>query len=111
MDSNNILSVLDAYTLDSPDDIAVGMAADFRSRRIEKNMTREQVAELAGISVSNIVRFEQKGQISLKNLISIAIALGYTSEMKSLFSTPKYATMEELEQIRRNAGKKKAHRV
>ena len=110
-ETNNILSVLDNYTLNDPDDIAREIADDFRKRRIEKNLTREQVAEQSGVAVSNIVRFEQKGLISLKNLIGIAITLGYTSEMKSLFAQPKYSTMEELTQIRKNRNKKKAHRV
>lgn len=110
-DTNHILSLLEAYTLDNPDDVAREMASDFRRRRIEKNLTREQVAERSGVAVSNIVRFEQKGLISLKNLIGIAMALGYMSELKSLFSQPKYSTMEELTQIRRNANKKKAHRL
>lgn len=110
-ETNNILSVLDNYILDNADDIAKGMADDFRKRRIEKNLTREQVAEQSGVAVSNIVRFEQKGLISLKNLIGIAMTLGYTSEIKSLFAQPKYATMEELTQIRKNQNKKKAHRI
>lgn len=96
--------------LDNADDIARGLADDFRKRRIEKNITREQVAEQSGIAVSNIVRFEQKGLISLKNLIGIAMALGYTSEIKNVFSEPKYSTMEELIQIRKNAGKTRAHK-
>ena len=33
---NNILSVLENYTLDNTDDIAKAIAADFRKRRIEK---------------------------------------------------------------------------
>ncbi len=107
---NNILSILDKYMLDNADDIARGLADDFRKRRIEKNITREQVAEQSGIAVSNIVRFEQKGLISLKNLIGIAMALGYTSEIKNVFSEPKYSTMEELIQIRKNAGKTRAHK-
>lgn len=86
------------------------MASDFRRRRIEKNMTRDDVARKSGVAVSNIVRFEQKGLISLKNLIGIAMALEYTAEIKSVFSQPKYSTMEELLQIRRNANKKKAYR-
>ena len=110
-ETNNILSILDDYTLDNADDIAKWMADDFRKRRIEKNLTREQVAEQSGVAVSNIVRFEQKGLISLKNLIGIAMVLGYTSEIKSLFAQPKYSTMEELTQIRKNQNKKKAHRV
>ncbi len=110
-DMNNILSLLDNYTFDNTDDIARMLADDFRKRRIEKNMTREQVAEKSGVAVSNIVRFEQKGLISLKNLIGIAMAMEYTSEIKNIFAEPKYSTMEELTQIRRNRGKKKAHRI
>lgn len=107
---SNILSVLENYTLDNADDIAKVMADDFRKRRIEKNLTREHVAEKSGVAVSNIVRFEQKGLISLKNLIGIAMALEYTSEVKNLFAEPKFSTMEELTQIRKNAGKTRAHK-
>ena len=107
---NNILSVLDNYTLDNADDIAMKLATDFRTRRIEKNLTRKQVAEKSGVPVSNIIRFEQKGLISLKHLIGIAMAMEYTSEIKSIFEQPKYSTMEELTQIRKNSGKKKAYK-
>ena len=110
-DTNNILSLLEGFTLDNPDDIAQSMADDLRKRRIEKNITRDQLAEQSGVAVSNIVRFEQKGLISLRNLISLAMALGYTSELKNVFAQPKYSTMEELTQIRKNSNKKKAHKV
>lgn len=107
---DNILSVLENYVLDNADEIAKGIAEDFRKRRIEKNLTREQIAEKSGVAVSNIVRFEQKGLISLKNLIGIAMALEYTSEVKVIFSEPKYSTMEELTLIRKNTGKTRAHK-
>ena len=102
---------MDNYLHDNPDEIAKEMANDFRRRRIEKNMTREQVADKSGVAVSNITRFEQKGLISLKNLIGIAMALEYTSKIRHVFLQPKYSTMEELQQIKRNANKKKAHRL
>lgn len=105
---NNILSIIEGYTIDNADDVARSLADDFRSRRVEKNLTREQVAEKSGVAVSNIVRFEQKGLISLKNLISIAMAMDYTSEVKGIFAEPKYSTMEELSQIRKNRGKSRA---
>lgn len=107
---NDILSLLESYVTDNADDIAKGLADDFRKRRIEKNLTRKQVADKSGVAMSNIVRFEQKGLISLKSLIALAMATGYTSEMKNLFSEPKYSTMEELIQIRKNAGKTRAHK-
>ena len=100
MDTDNMLSVLDNYTLDNPDDISRDIANDFRRRRVEKNLTREEVAAKAGVAVSNIVRFEQKGLISL----------GYVSELRNLFVQPKYDTMEELTQIRKNSNKKRAYK-
>lgn len=109
-DTNNILSVLDVYMSNNADDIAKQLASDFRHRRVEKGFTREQLAEHSGVAVSNIIRFEQKGLISLKSLIGLAIALGYTAEIKNLFAQPKYATMEELTQIRKNKGKTKAYK-
>ena len=103
-ENNNILSILENYLHDNPDEIAKEMASDFRKRRIEKNLTREEVADKSGVAVSNIVRFEQKG------LIGIAMALQYTAEIKNIFSQPKYSTMEELQQIKRNTNKKKAYK-
>ena len=110
IDTDNMLSVLDNYILDNPDDISRDIANDFRRRRVEKNLTREEVAAKAGVAVSNIVRFEQKGLISLKNLIGLAFALGYVSELRNLFVQPKYDTMEELTQIRKNSNKKRAYK-
>ena len=108
--TTNILSVLDGYMSDNEDEISKQLAGDFRHRRVEKGLTREQIAEHSGVAISNIVRFEQKGLISLKNLIGLAMALGYTAELKNIFSQPKYSTMEELTQIRKNKGKTKAYR-
>ena len=60
-ETNKILAILDNYLHDNPDEIAKEMANDFRRRRIEKNMTREQVADKSGVAVSNITHFAQKG--------------------------------------------------
>ncbi len=110
MDSDNILSILGSYTFEMADDIATKIADDFRHRRVEKNLTRDELAKLADVAVSNIVRFEQKGLVSLKNLIALAMTLGYASEIKNLFASPKYSTMEELTRIRKNSNKKKAYK-
>ena len=108
---NHILSLLDNYMHNNADEISKTLADDFRKRRIEKGLTREQVAERSGVALSNVARFEQKGLISLRNLISLAIAMGYVSEVKGSFAEPKYATMQELTQIRKNQGKKRAHKA
>lgn len=105
----NILSVLEGYALPSPEDIGKHIASDFRARRIEKGVSREEIANRAAVPLSNVARFEQRALISLTNLIKLAIALDYTAELKGIFSEPKFSTMEELTQIRKNTGKKKAY--
>ena len=57
-ETNNILAILDNYLHDNPDEIAKEMANDFRKRRIEKNLTREQVADKSGVAVSNICKWD-----------------------------------------------------
>ena len=61
VNTDNILSVLDDYiSSHNSDDIAMGIARDFRNRRVEKGLTREQLAEKAKISVSNVTDFTEK---------------------------------------------------
>ncbi len=107
--SNNILSVLNNFTFDNPDDIAMQVAKNFRKRRVEKNITRQRIAELSGVPLSTLARFEQKGLIAFESLIKLAMALGYTSELKELFCAPKFDTMEELDLIRQKSNDKRAY--
>ena len=107
--SNNILSVLDNFVLDNPEDIAMQVAENFRKRRVEKNITRQRMAELSGVPLSTLARFEQKGLIAFESLIKLAMTLGYTSEIKDLFSAPKFDTMEELDLIRQKSKHKRAY--
>ena len=109
--SNNMLSLLDGFTLERADDIARQVAEDFRRRRVEKNITRQRISELAGVPFSTVARFEQKGLIAFESLIKLAMALGYVSTIRSLFGTPRFDTMEELDMIRRKSGDKRAYAI
>lgn len=107
--TNNILALLDRLTSDTPQNISRQIADDFRARRVEKNISRRQMAEISGVPYANITRFEKTGLISLDNLVKLALRMGYNAEIKSIFAEPKFSTMAELEQIQRNSNKKKAY--
>lgn len=107
--SNNILTVLENFTFDNPENILTEIADNFRKRRVERNITRQHMAEMSGVPLSTIARFEQKGFIALESLVKLAMALGYTSEIKNLFYSPKFDTMEELQLIRRKRKDKRAY--
>lgn len=107
--SDNMLSVLEGFTLNNADDITRQVAESFRRRRVEKNITRQRISELSGVPLSTVARFEQKGLIAFESLVRLAMALGYTSDVSNLFATPKFETMEELDVIRRKSGDKRAY--
>ena len=73
--NNNMLSLLESLMPEPADDVARKIADDFRQRRVEKGLTRADIARKSGVSIANIARFEQKALISLNNLIELAIAL------------------------------------
>jgi transcriptional regulator with XRE-family HTH domain len=108
-EGNNLLSVLESLMPPATEDVARQLADDFRKRRIEKNLTRQQIADKSGVALANITRFEQKSLISLHNLIELAIALGYVYELRNIFATPKFNTIRELDQIHKNAKRSKAY--
>lgn len=107
--TNNILAILDRFTLDNPADIALHVAESFRKRRVEKNITRQHISELSGVPLSTVARFEQKGLIAFESLVKLAVALGYTPEIKNIFEVSKFDTMEELDIIRQKSGNKRAY--
>lgn len=107
--TNSILLLLDGFTLDNPDDITKEVADNFRRRRVEKNITRQRISELSGVPLSSVALFERKGQISFESLVKLAMALGYVSEIRSLFGASKFDTMEELDLIRRKSKSKRAY--
>ena len=50
----NLLSLLNDYTLNNADNVTKAMAEDLRKRRIEKNLTLEQVAEISEVTLGNV---------------------------------------------------------
>ena len=107
--NNDILSLLDSFTLDNANDIIRQVAENFRKRRVEKNITRQRISELSGVPLSTVARFEQKGLIAFESLVRLAMAFGYATDIRELFDTPRFETMEELDLIRRKSGDKRAY--
>lgn len=111
VDSNsaNFLALLEGFTLDNAEDISREVAENFRKRRVEKNITRQRISELSGVPLSTVARFEQKGLIAFDSLVKLAMALGYTADIRSLFGKAKFNTMAELDQIRSKMHDKRAY--
>ena len=83
------------------------LAQRLQSRRLEKGLSRQALAELSGVPAPTIARFEQHHAISMRQYLDLAIALGYVEPLKELMREPIYKTMEELETIRQNKNRKR----
>ena len=62
-----------------------GLAERARRQRLDENLTQDGLAARAGVSLGSLKRFERTGEISLENLIRIALALGAAEEFNRLF--------------------------
>ena len=67
-----------------------------QSCRLSQNLSQVGLSKRAGVSLGSIKRFEQSGQISLKNLIKLAMALGKTEELILLFPQSEPKSLDEL---------------
>ena len=83
------------------------LAQRLQSRRLEKGLSRRALADLSGVPAPTIARFEQHYAISMRQYVDLALALGYTDQLTMLMKEPIYKTMEELETIWQNKGRKR----
>lgn len=80
----------------NPISIARKIADRMRERRLERNLTQKGLATKAGVSLGTLKRFELTYEISLKNLLMIALVLDATEEFSALFAKQHYQSIDEL---------------
>ena len=83
------------------------LAERLKTRRLEKGLSRQALAELSGVPAPTIARFEQQHAISMRQYLDLAIALGYADQLQVLMQEAIYKTMEEVETIKQNQNRKR----
>jgi hypothetical protein len=93
----NILST-DEFILDdfNPGLILRNIAERARKNRLELNLSQSALASKSGVSLGSLKRFESTSEISLKNLVMLALILDATEEFGMLFKKKKYKSIDEL---------------
>ena len=84
------------------------IALRLKQRRIELNLTQEELAHKSGVSYGSVKRFETKFDISLKNLLMIAVVLNATEDFKFLFAQKQYKSIEEIISVNKSKTRKRA---
>ena len=105
MSSNELFSLL------SPNDIQGQLAADVKRSRVEiKGWKRDTLAEKSGVPASTIKRFENSGEISLRQLLMLVHALGLLDRFDQLLNN-EIEGMRMDEYIKQNARKPRVRGV
>ena len=68
----------------SPTDLAIELATTIKKARLQKNWSRLELADRAGINIHTLRRFEETGQISLNRLLAIFLVLGMLNQLQAL---------------------------
>ena len=98
-----------AFNTTNPTDIAIHIAANVKTRRLELNLTQEGLARRAGVKFATYRRFEQTGEISLRGLLQIGFALNALSDFDVLFAQKQYMSLDDVlneQKVNRKRGKK-----
>jgi transcriptional regulator with XRE-family HTH domain len=80
----------------NPEAIMKKIAEKVKRNRLELNLSQSALAAKSGVSLGSLKRFEHSGEISLKNMVMLALALDSTEEFGLLFSKQQYQSIDEL---------------
>ncbi|MBS4985293.1 MAG: helix-turn-helix transcriptional regulator [Hungatella hathewayi] len=87
---------MDMMFVKTPDEVSAMIVEQMKKRRKEGKLTQEQLSRKAGVSLGSLKRFETSGEISLRSLIKLAIALGCEDDFSSLFAKKQYSSIQEI---------------
>lgn len=96
----------------TPAETAKIIAGNMRLRRLEVNLSQQELSAKSGVSLGSLKRFEHSGEISLQHLLLLALVLHATDDFQALFSQRSYQTITEVVnyksiKLRKRASKKK----
>ena len=81
--------------LETPYEMALGVAKRFRAIRKEKRIMLKEVSEKSGVPYSTLRRFESKGEISFLAFVKITSAIGEDRAISDLFTDHISGSIEE----------------
>jgi len=109
---DNILNDKDIILDDfNPGVVAQKIASKMRKRRLLINLTQEALAQISGVSLGSLRRFENQHKISLQHLLQLALALDALDEFHDLFPDIKYQSIDDIIKGRKVKERKRGSNV
>jgi len=90
---------IDTIINNSPDAILQKIAVRVKEKRLERNLTQKSFAKRAGVGYDAYRKFENTGEITLRNLLLCAIVLDDVEGFTELFTQKTWKNIDELLKI------------
>jgi len=87
---------IDAIINKTPDTILKKIAEKVRGKRLEQNLTQRAFAKRAGVGYDAYRKFENTGEVTLRNLVLCAFVLDDTDSFLDLFSQKTWKSIDEI---------------
>lgn len=81
---------------ETAEELNQALALRLKKLRKRRGLSQKQLSERSGVSYGSLKRFESTGQISLLSLTKLALALNCADELRSLFTSVAYNSIEEV---------------
>ena len=81
---------------ETAEELNQALALRLKKLRKLRGLSQQQLSERSGVSYGSLKRFESTGQISLLSLTKLALALNCADELRSLFTSVAYNSIEEV---------------
>ena len=85
-----------SFLWETPEEIERALAQRLARIRKRQGLSQLQLSEKSNVSYGSLKRFESSGQISLHSLTKLCVALDCVNEIKSLFTSATYSSIEEV---------------
>ncbi|AGF79895.1 Helix-turn-helix protein [Desulfocapsa sulfexigens DSM 10523] len=85
-------------SLITPIEVQSQLAQRFKMLRLSAGYKRSTLSKRAGVSESSLKRFENSGEISLRNLLRLTHSIGHLQDFNSLFQLPDATSLAELKE-------------
>ena len=90
---------IDTIINNFPDAILQKIAVRVKEKRLERNLTQKSFAKRAGVGYDAYRKFENTGEITLRNLLLCAVVLDDVEDFTELFTKKTWKNIDELLKI------------
>ena len=88
------------------DELLKTVGSLIKKRRINANLTQQELAEATGISKDRISQIERTGKTSLASLVAISRELGLLQQLLSIYEMPELTPIQKYEMEQKTAAAK-----